>query len=72
VSRVVGIGSELELAGYALTGVEVETADEPGAAGRAWAELDADVGLVLLTADAAAALPDRGDRPDVLYVVLPR
>jgi len=72
VSRVVGIGAELELAGYALAGVEVEAAEDPDSTARAWAELGPDVSLVLLTADAAVALPDRSDRPNVLCVVLPR
>jgi vacuolar-type H+-ATPase subunit F/Vma7 len=72
MSRIVAIGSSLELAGYGLAGVAVEEADEPDAAQRAWAGLDADVGLVLLTPDAALALSDRAARPDLLSVVLPR
>jgi vacuolar-type H+-ATPase subunit F/Vma7 len=71
VSRVVAIGSSLELAGYALAGVEVEEAEEPDAARRAWASLGDDVGLVLLTSAAALALPVRAGRPGLLCVVLP-
>lgn len=71
MSRVVAIGSDLELAGYALAGVEVAAADDPDAVRRAWAGLGRDVGLVLLTRDAATAVPDRADRPDLLCVVLP-
>lgn len=71
MSRVVAIGSSLELAGYALAGVAVEEADEPVAARRAWDGLGNDVGLVLLTPGAALALSDRSSRPDLLCVVLP-
>jgi vacuolar-type H+-ATPase subunit F/Vma7 len=71
MTRIVAIGSELELAGYALAGVGVEEADGPEAAQRAWAELGDDVGLVLLTAEAARALADRAARRDLLCVVLP-
>jgi vacuolar-type H+-ATPase subunit F/Vma7 len=71
VSRVVAIGSGLELAGYALAGVEVAEADDSEAVRRAWESLDEDVSLLLLTRDAAAALPDRTSRPDLLSVELP-
>ena len=71
MSRVVAIGSDLELAGYALAGVEVTAADDPDAVRRAWAGIGRDVGLVLLTRNAAAAVPDPPDRADLLCVVLP-
>ena len=70
MSRVVAIGSDLELAGYALAGVEVASADDSDAVRRAWAGIGRDVGLVLLTRDAATAVPEQPDRPDLLCVVL--
>jgi vacuolar-type H+-ATPase subunit F/Vma7 len=71
MSRVVAIGSELQLAGYALAGVEVAAAEDAAAARRAWSGLGTDVGLVLLTPGAAASLPDRVGRAGLLCVVLP-
>ena len=71
MSRVVAIGGVLELAGYALAGVDVIAATDPAPVRRAWAELEDDVQLVLLTAEARRALPDRLDRGGVLWAVLP-
>jgi len=71
MSRIVAIGSAAELAGYALAGVEVIAAIEPGAVRRAWSELGDDVGLVLLTADARRQLADPIERREVLWAVLP-
>ena len=72
MSRIVAIGSELALAGYALAGVDVLEADEPDDVRQAWDDLGADTGLVLLTHEARRALPDELDRTDLLHVVLPR
>jgi vacuolar-type H+-ATPase subunit F/Vma7 len=72
VSRIVAIGSELDLAGYALAGVEVLAADDPDGARQAWEGLGPDVGLLLLTHEARRALPDRVEDRDMLSVVLPR
>lgn len=69
--RVVAIGSAVELAGYALAGVEVIAATEPAAVRRAWSELGDDVALVLLTADARRELPEPIARLGVLWAVLP-
>lgn len=69
-SSIVAIGNPVQLLGWALAGVrllETATADEVR---EAWTALDADVGLVVLTADARAALPARLDRGP-LWVVLP-
>jgi vacuolar-type H+-ATPase subunit F/Vma7 len=71
MSRIVAIGDELELAGYALAGVEVVPAHGPEAIQGAWNRLGSDVGLVLVTAEAVRGLPDLAGRPDLLYVVLP-
>lgn len=71
MSRAVAIGAATELAGYALAGVDVIDAAQPDLVRRAWRELEGDVGLVLVTAEARLALPERLDRRDVLWVVLP-
>jgi vacuolar-type H+-ATPase subunit F/Vma7 len=71
VSRVVAIGGELELAGYALAGVEVVVADDADTVRRAWSALGGDVGLVLLTAHARRSLPEALHGGDVLWVELP-
>ena len=71
MSRIVAIGRETALAGYALAGVEVLEADDPGAVRRIWSELGGDVGLVLLTAESRRALADRIAGRDVLWAVLP-
>jgi vacuolar-type H+-ATPase subunit F/Vma7 len=71
VSRVAAVGAWAALAGYALAGVEVVEADDPAAVRRAWAELPADVGLVLLTQAARTALPERLEPRDRLWAVIP-
>ena len=71
MSKIVAIGSELELAGYALSGVEVREANDPSGVREAWEGLGPDVGFVLLTHEAQLALPDRLERRDILRVVLP-
>jgi vacuolar-type H+-ATPase subunit F/Vma7 len=71
MSRIVAIGSELELAGYALAGVDIKGATDPEAARSAWAGLASEVELVLLTRTAADALGDRNLHSGVLSVVLP-
>ncbi|CEA07930.1 hypothetical protein BN1051_01256 [Arthrobacter saudimassiliensis] len=54
--RVAAIGEEYRIAGYALAGVQLHPAPDATAARQAWAGLEADVVLVLLTRSAAAAL----------------
>jgi len=71
VSRVVAIGPRGALAGYALAGVEAIDAGDAAAAQRAWDELPADVGLVLLGRAAQAALAERLAERPLLWVVLP-
>jgi vacuolar-type H+-ATPase subunit F/Vma7 len=70
MSRVVAIGSAVELAGYALAGVEVVDATSPEVVRRAWAHATRDASLVLLTADARAALAQRL-AVGVLWAVVP-
>lgn len=71
MSRVVAIGPRASLAGYALAGVEAIDAGDAGAAQRAWDELPADVGLVLLGPAAQAALAERLVEKPLLWAVLP-
>jgi vacuolar-type H+-ATPase subunit F/Vma7 len=71
MSRVVAIGRAVELAGYALAGVDVIDAPEPELVRRAWADAVVDASLVLLTSDARAALPERLAPEGVLWTVLP-
>jgi vacuolar-type H+-ATPase subunit F/Vma7 len=70
MSRVVAIGSAVELAGYALVGVDVVDAPAPELVRRAWAEALGGAALVLLTAEARAALPDHLER-GVPWTVVP-
>ncbi len=72
MSRIVAIGRATELASYALAGVEVVEAGGPDLVWRAWEQIGSDVGLVLLTAEARRALPERIDRRGVLWTVLPK
>lgn len=70
MSRVVAIGERERLRGLALAGVGVLRADDPDAVRAAWTALPADVGLVILTVAARAALP-LGERTERLWVVMP-
>jgi len=72
MSTVVALGRDHRLVGFVLAGVRVVDAATEAEIERAWDNLDDDVGLVILSADAAAALrPNLADRPDVLTVELP-
>ncbi|MFK8022407.1 MAG: V-type ATP synthase subunit F [Ilumatobacter sp.] len=72
MSTVVALGRDHRLVGFVLAGVRVVDAATEAEIERAWDDLDDDVGLVILSADAAAALrPNLADRPDVLIVELP-
>ena len=70
MSRVVAIGRAVELAGYALVGVEVVDAPEPELVRRAWADAAGAASLVLLTTEARAALPDL-EAGGFLWTVVP-
>ncbi|MDN4477521.1 hypothetical protein QQX10_08100 [Demequina sp. SYSU T00039] len=59
---VVAIGDRRLVGAYALAGVDVRHAPDPGAVRLAWEALAQDVALVVLTADAAAALGGEADR----------
>jgi vacuolar-type H+-ATPase subunit F/Vma7 len=72
VSRIAAIGQLESVEGYGLAGVELLPAAGPADVRAAWAALDADVGLVLLTPGAAADLDAQlAEADDLLWVVLP-
>jgi len=72
MSTVVAVGRDHRLVGFVLAGVRVVDAATEAEIERAWDDLDDDVGLVILSADAADALrPNLAARPDVLTVELP-
>jgi len=73
MSRIVALGEVDRLWGLALAGADVAPAEDPAAARAAWGSLGADVGLVILTPAARAALgPDElGPRGQRLWVVMP-
>jgi vacuolar-type H+-ATPase subunit F/Vma7 len=58
MGRIVAIGEEARIMGFALAGVVVCPAADAGAVRAAWSELQIDDALVILTATAAAALGD--------------
>lgn len=71
MNRIVGIGATHEIEGFALAGVNVIAASTDPELTAAWAGLDSDVGLVILSPAAARGLRDRlGSRQDLLTVVM--
>ena len=72
MSRIAAIGEERRVRGFALAGVTVLAAAEETAARAAWEALGADVGLVILTPQAAQGLRrELASVPDRLWVELP-
>ena len=72
MSRVAAIGEETRLAGYALAGVDIYAASGADQYRAAWTRLPGDVGLVVLTSAARAALGSQlAGRPQLLWVVTP-
>jgi vacuolar-type H+-ATPase subunit F/Vma7 len=73
MSRIAAIGEAERLRGFAFAGVQVVAVDHPEAARTAWRGLAEDVGLVILTPTAHAALEDErlDQRHERLWVVLP-
>lgn len=73
MSRIVAIGEQERLRGFAFAGVEVSVADDPAAAHAAWDALAPDVALVVFTPAAYAALRERklDARGQRLWVVMP-
>jgi len=72
MSRVVALGEEDQVLPYAMVGVEVLALADPMAAPAAWAGLGDDVGLVILSRDAAEALGQTLHEPgQPLWTVMP-
>jgi hypothetical protein len=72
VSRIVAIGEAGLLDGYGLAGVEVRQADDAADAVRAWDELGAEVGLLILTPGAERALSRQlAESRDLVWAVVP-
>ncbi|GLW50350.1 hypothetical protein Stsp02_60110 [Streptomyces sp. NBRC 14336] len=72
MARVAAIGERPRVAGLATAGVLVLPVTGPQDVRAAWARLPEDVGLVLLTPEAAGALPPETlDGPEPLLVVMP-
>ncbi|MBD0842073.1 MULTISPECIES: V-type ATP synthase subunit F [unclassified Streptomyces] len=72
MARVAAIGERPRVIGLASAGVRVFPAEDEGAVRAAFDRLPADVGLVVLTPAAAAALgPDTLDGQEPLVAVMP-
>ena len=56
MAHVAVIGARTAVQGYGLAGALVRVAEDPDAVRRAWTTLPADVGVVILTGPAKAAL----------------
>ena len=70
--RVVALGEERRVAGFALAAVQVITAEGPDDVVAAWRRLPEDTAVLLLTPMAHSALADHlGERPPLLAAVLP-
>jgi hypothetical protein len=73
VSHAAAIGEHVRIAGYALAGVTIHAADGDARVHAAWDRLDDDVACVILTPSSLAVLAPRlGERPRVVWAVLPR
>ena len=73
-STIVAIGEDTLVGGLAFAGVHAVAANHPDAVRRAWRALPDDVGLVILTSMAHAALEGGGvvfDRGERLWAVMP-
>ena len=71
MARVAVVGEQVRVQGYALAGAQVLVAEDAPAVRAAWASLDGDVAVVVLTDRAAAALGDELERRWPLTVVMP-
>lgn len=75
MARVAVIGEGIRISGFALAGAETHPADDPGAVRAAWASLEPEVEVVVLTPAAAESLGERAEPTpagvDRLTVVMP-
>lgn len=72
MSRVAAIGERVRVGGYDLAGVDVHAASGASEVRSAWAALPADVGLLILTPAAHAALGALlAERSQLVWAVTP-
>ena len=72
MSGVVAIGERELVDGYGLAGVQVLAAADAASVRRAYAEVESDAGLLILTPAAEAALAVRlAEEPALVWVVIP-
>jgi vacuolar-type H+-ATPase subunit F/Vma7 len=72
MGKIVALGERNRVQGYSIAGVEAVVAGTADDTVEAWRNLPRDVAVLILTAQAAAALGERvSERPDVLIAVLP-
>jgi vacuolar-type H+-ATPase subunit F/Vma7 len=72
VTRIGALGESAKVEGFSLAGALVFPAAQSRAIDAAWDRLPDDVGVLILTATAAARLAARlGERPHLLPVVMP-
>lgn len=72
MSRIAALGEPRRLEGFALAGVPLFAGEDPDQLRTAWASLDPEVTVVILTTVAEGALRDLLDlRPDVIWTTLP-
>jgi hypothetical protein len=70
--RVIALGEERRVLGFALAAVDVLVAEDAAAVVDAWGRLPADAAVLLLTPAAHAALAGRlAQRPRLIHAVLP-
>ncbi|MCU7729427.1 hypothetical protein ODJ79_37410 [Actinoplanes sp. KI2] len=69
--RIAILGGPAEIRGWELAGLEPAPAEDAAQARAQWAKLPADVGLVILTRSAAAALEAEISAAGPLVAVLP-
>ena len=68
---VLALGPSVQMAGWALAGVEVRTVSSPAQLAAATADLPDDLAVVVTTPELSAALRARPLPPTVLLAVLP-
>ena len=71
MSSIVAIGRDARLAGFHLAGVEVIHAESPEEALAALTRVGADVGVLILTPEAAAVVAPLVESRRLLTVVIP-
>jgi hypothetical protein len=69
--RIAILGGPAEIRGWAMAGLQPAPAEDAAQARERWAALPADVGLVILTRSAAAALQTEISTAGPLVAVLP-